>query len=290
MFAGSLIHGRGVRTAGGGGGAPAHDIPLEWGDARYTTNVAGPDLGPSNAMYTVPDPSTFTNMDWDEGPDMGGGPASASTPCLVNWAEGTGTISFIDSRVRWKEGLRLGAAAGVATVMNGCFLTGFGDVNGPGVEDDDHGDMIQNDGGAGPITLINTCLRPYSDAEAQSIVATATGSDAFRWGDNSTGAITFENVLVLGGGRGITINADSGTVTVSFENVYIVEEGGGFPNDTFYKLRFSQASGASLVITKWVNVCNATIVDGVIIPGTQISAPPAGDGLNRVYGSSDAWR
>lgn len=268
MFTRSAFHGRGAVTSGGGGSPPSHDIPLSWEDARFSSNVAGPAVNPSSPILTSP--QTFTNKDWDAGPLLTGGDGNAP---IANWAEGTGDITFDKCRIRWREGLRQGTAATVTTYLDGCFFTGYGLENRP--PNDDHADMVQADGTAGDIIVTNTCFRSYSDAEAQALTSSpyACGSDAFRWADGSSGTVVFENVLVLGGGRGITINQDVGVTHISFENVYIVSLDAGFAGSGFYKMRMNDAFGGTRVIDKWVNVCNATIVDGVIVPGTAIDPP-----------------
>lgn len=264
----------------------ASNIPLSWDDARFASNTAGPSVNSSSPITTVP--QTFTQNDWDAGPLLASG--DGNTP-IANWAEGTGSVSFDRCRIRWREGLRQGTEATVTTYLDGCYFHGYGLESRP--PNDDHADMVQADGTAGDIVVTNTCLHSLHDDEAIALTSNpyACGSDAFRWADNSSGLVSFTNVLIRGGGRGITIAADTGQTTISWENVYIVPEGSGFPTNTFYAIRMSRWTGTR-VIQKWVNVRFATIVDGVIVPGDQIPEPAAISEFETqlIYGDSNVWR
>lgn len=265
MLVRSAIRGRGLYLPSGGGGGdppPENSIPLAWDDSRYAANVAGPDVGVGNPITAT---TTFTNKDWDGSPSFADG-----DECIRNYAEGTSVVTLEQCRTRWREGPRVAMASGATLNFNECFLSAIGN------DPTDHADAIQCYGTGGTVNLTNTCLRSYSDAEAKSLLGSqATGSDAFRWADFSSGSVNFTNVLVLGGGRGITINQDDSVTNIAFENVYIVSIGDGFAGSGFYKMRFDDTFGGARTFSKWINVCSATIVDGVIVPGAPIPQPDA---------------
>lgn len=264
MLVRSAIRGRGtyLPSGGGAGGPLPGDIPLEWADARFDTNVAGPYAGPGAPITTT---STFTNKDWDDSPSYPDG-----DECIRNYAEGTAVVTLDKCRTRWREGPRVAMAPGATATFTECFLSAIGNAL------TDHADVIQCFGTSGTVNVTDTCLRSYSDTEAKALLGSqATGSDAFRWADGSQGTVNFTNVLVLGGGRGITIAQDTGVTDISFENVYIVSVGDGFAGSGFYKMRFDDTFGGTRTFSKWVNVRNATIVNGVIVPGSIIDQPPS---------------
>lgn len=278
MFSYSLLTARGIAPTFSGNPPPEGVIPLSYTDARYSENTTGSYYGVGNPITST---ITFNNNDWDDSPTYSDG-----DECIRNYAEGTSVVTLNQCRIRWREGMRVATAAGAVTEFNECFTEVIG------TELTDHADGVQNFGTLGTTKAINSTFRCYSDSEAKTHLsnANAVGSDAFRWADNSSGTVFMQNVLVLGGGRGITIAADTGTTNISFENVYIVEVDDGFPSAEFYALRVSNGSG-NRVINKWTNVCFATIVDGEIIPGTQIPAPPDNDGeIHRIYGGVATWR
>jgi hypothetical protein len=61
------------------------------------------------------------------------------------------------------------------------------------------------------------------------------------WADNFQGEVRMTNVLIHGGGRGIDDDI--------------------------------RATGATLIVDKWVNVRAAAIVDGVIVTGASLPSP-----------------
>jgi len=247
--------------------AAASVIPLSYDDARYSSNTAGPYWGIGNPILST---LTLANGDWDGAPDYIDG-----DECIRNYAEGSSVVTFNQCRTRWREGPRIATSAGVETIFNECFLEVIGRWP-SGQSEPDHGDGIQNFGTAGTTTLNNTTLRSYSDPAAQAKLADGVGTDAFRWADSSSGTVNFTNVLVFGGGRGITIGAQVGTTNIAFENVYIVDESAGsFAGSGFYRMLIL-ASGGTINVTKWINVCLATIVNGEIVPGTQLANPGSG--------------
>lgn len=249
---------------------PSSSIPLSWDDARFATNSAGAYIGSGNPITA---PATFNNDDWDGGPTLSGADGNA---VIADWAEGTGEVKFTDCRIRWDEGPRLGTAATIHTIFDGCYLAGWGK------ELDAHCDLIQADGSLGNCTMQNSCFRCYSEEEAKIVGGpNAVGSDAFRWADASSGTITYKDIAVYGGGRGLSIAADAGDVHLSFENVYFISVSGGFAGSGFYKMLIKALNGYSIITEKWVNVCDATIDGGGnIIPGTQHPSPGSGSSVS----------
>lgn len=125
----------------------------------------------------------------------------------------------------------------------------------------DHADTIQaySPGQIGGIIkLTDTAVVAHNTA------ATAGLFVADSWG----GTVTLKNVMFQGGPFGCRIHADPGkTVSVSLEDVFFV---GPFAFDA---LLISAVGSGVLNITKWERVRNATIVNGVLVPGTFISRP-----------------
>ena len=136
----------------------------------------------------------------------------------------------------------------------------------------DHSDGLQtfSEGGSGNVNITNTCFRSYTDAEALSIYGAGfIGSDSIDWSDLFQGTISLQNVLIWGGSRGVKIDADVGTTHVSFDHVYFVPSPDGW---TFFKTQIIP-TGGTLIIDKWNEVRDATIVNGVIVPNALIPSP-----------------
>lgn len=261
MFAMSAFHGRGVRVVGGGGGGgEGANIPLSWDDARFSSNTAETTYVGFGAPVTTT--TTFDNKDWDGRPSLTDG-----DECVRFSGSTVRTLTANQCRSFWREGFR-GSGTNGTINYNECFMSVIGD------DPLDHPDGMQNFGGTNfAVNATDTCFRPYSDTEAKALRGSqATGSDGFRWADFAEGAVTFSNVLFLGGGRALTIVADSGTTTIDFENVYFVELSDGYTPSAHYFYRLG-ANGGTFTVNNWTNVCKATIVDGVIIPGEAIASP-----------------
>jgi hypothetical protein len=154
-------------------------------------------------------------------------------------------------RVNSRECIRI--TGGVLTIEN-AYL----EAKGSG---DDHADTLQAYSPGtrnGAVTLKNTHVRAYNQA------ATAGYFTADNWG----GSITLQDVIFQGGPYGLRTIADPGcTVNVELTNVFFV---GPFGYDKF---AFQKVGTGTLNITKWENVCNATIVGGALVPGTPIAKP-----------------
>lgn len=163
---------------------------------------------------------------------------------------GGGNFTLDRVRISSRECVRLGAAG--TYLIKDCYL----EVNGQGA---DHADCIQAyaPGATGNLTLRNSCLKASNNASTTSGMFVA---DAF------SGTFTLENVCFIGGPFGPRIHADPGcTVNVSFTDVFIVGT----------NLLVRAEGNGKLFIRKWQNVRNATIVNGVIVPGAAIAPPVA---------------
>jgi hypothetical protein len=127
-------------------------------------------------------------------------------------------------------------------------------------QDDDHADTIQaySPGEVGSHIMVTD-----SSIVAHTVAATAGLFVADGW----SGTVTLNNVVFNGGPYGCRIHADAGcTVYVSLTDVFFV---GPFAWDPF----LIEAAGGTLIITHWENVRNATIVDGVLVPGSILEEP-----------------
>lgn len=228
---------------------PPSAIPMTWNDARFASNKAAPNSG--TGYHPT---GSLNNLDWNFNPSY----SSGDQP--FTW-EG-GTLSLSKCRVDCREGPRIAADSGTFNIDQ-CYINCVGKAT-------DHADAFQayNPGGKGSVNITNTCIRSYSDQAAKTKYGSGfVGSTAFFWADNYQGAVTFKNVLLIGGSRTVSIYVDSGTTHVNFENVYFVPDPGQVWQTDI------RSTGGSLVVDNWTNVRNATIVNGVIVPGTAVPHP-----------------
>ena len=58
-----------------------------------------------------------------------------------------------------------------------------------------------------------------------------------------------------------------GDVTLDMENVYFVGPFGAAP------FLWGNVGGHVVIVRKWINVCNATISNGKLVPGTPLAKP-----------------
>ena len=187
---------------------------------------------------TIPDGGSISNRSY-----TGNASLSSTIMCGAN-------VTITNCRVDSDECVRIGSGS---ITIDECYLeaTGVGE---------DHADVIQAyaPGATGALILTNSCIVSHLTA------ATAGLFIADGWSGN----VTLENVAFIGGPYGCRIYSDPGcTVNVSFEDVYFI---GPFGSGT---LIIEPYGGGTLNITNWVNVCEATIVDGVIVPGNAIASP-----------------
>jgi hypothetical protein len=232
-------------------------IPLSKSDPRFANNTPGP-TGPALVG------GTLTNKTWDKSPGYPDGDAvfawrPAATPA---------TLSIIKSLMDAREGPRIGGGAtttGAVIKLDQDFIN----VVGMG---DDHPDGLQffaNQGSDGRATCIitNSCIWSYTDAQAVAKYGSAfKGSDCIQYADGFGGRLDVINsALVSGQGFTINIGADDGsTIEVNFDHVYVVGNSG---------LLFAQKGSGVCTIKTWNEVRNATIVNGVLVPGSLISKP-----------------
>lgn len=219
---------------GGGGTPPAENlIPLSWDDLMFS------------AMTEYPN-----NISLASGADL-------SRMSIVNQS-GTQAITCLGDnevsycRVDTREAMRVTSTA----VVNKCYLEATGLV-----EFDDHADTIQvfSEGQRdGAITVTNSHLVGHDTA------ATAVFFCADDWG----GSLTFENVIFNGGPFGLKVNADPGChIDISLTNCYFV---GPFVSASH---AIADVGTGTHKIVAWDNVCEATIENGVLVPGAAIAAP-----------------
>lgn len=226
-------------------------FPLTWNDTRFASNKAGPSY--ANPVAQGPT-GTISNLDWNENPGY-----SSGDQC---WTWTGGTLNMSQCRVDWREGPRIGADSGTFNIDQ-CYINCVG-------KSTDHADAFQayDPGGTGTINITNTTIRAYSDSAAAAAYGKGfIGSTAFFWADDYQGKVVFNNVLLIGGSRVVTINTDTGVTHIDFQNVYFIAD----PGQVW---QFSNtADGGTLVVDNWINVCNATIVNGVVVPGAPIPHP-----------------
>lgn len=228
-------------------------------DPRFASNVPGPVYG---SPLTQGPSGTTNNLDWSDNPTYLNGDQ------VWTWLNGT-SIDLNKCRIDWREGPRLNSDSGLFHVDQ-CYINCVGVGT-------DHADAFQAFGpgptGVGVTFLTNTHVRAYIDSEAISKYGAGfTGSTCMFWADAAGGTFKCQNVLFHGGERMVTVYADTGaTVHINFDNVYFVQEP-GFPITTGWTIDI-RSTGGTLIVDRWTNVFNATIVGGVIIPGTPIVSP-----------------
>ncbi|WP_143275431.1 hypothetical protein [Bradyrhizobium canariense] len=154
-------------------------------------------------------------------------------------------------RVESREGFRVGGS-GTFTISN-CYIKTEGIAG-------DHADGLQaySPGSRGTLTIRNTTFHGHNyDATSGIFIA-----------DNWTGTIDLQDVVFIGGPFGLRVHPDvGGDNQVYLKNVYFV---GPFQ---FGALLLSDAGGHVNHVKLWDNVRNATIVNGVLVPGSLIASP-----------------
>jgi hypothetical protein len=182
--------------------------------------------------------------------DFTGNIQSASVVC-----NGACTVDHV--RINSNEGVRVGGSGTVR--INQSWL----ETNGVG---EDHADTIQaySPGSRGTLWVTNSTIRAHVSGENGGI-----GSVGVFIADNWTGNVTFDNVIIWGGQYGIRVFPDTGgDNNISFNNVYFVGPF-GFGD----RQLTSDVGGHTNHITQWTNVRNATVVNGVLVPGSLIATP-----------------
>lgn len=162
---------------------------------------------------------------------------------------GNNTITFC--RVNSRECVRV--TDNNVTITN-CYLesTGVGS---------DHADTIQAyspGANGGTVRVTNTHIRAHTTA------ATAGYWTADSW----SGTIVLDNVIIQGGPYGFRAHPDPGChINFNFNNVFFVGPFGA----AAYLIR--DIGSGTHTIQQWNNVRNATIVNGVLVPGSLIPSP-----------------
>jgi hypothetical protein len=155
-------------------------------------------------------------------------------------------------RVKSREGIRIGGGGNF--LIDGCYI----EVNGTG---QDHADGIQTyaPGSKGVLKIRNTTIKcGINQATAGLFVA-----------DEWSGTVDLENVVIWGGPYGARIHADGGDISVRFKNVFVV---GPFAYDGLW-VDSRTLNGSRNKIDLWENVCEATIVNGKLVPSKLIARP-----------------
>lgn len=238
MLARSTFMGRGHFVIGGGD-PPDPDpepntIPLSFDDPIFTG------MTELTTGVSVPNGQNLTRRSI-----IHSNPAPATIMC-----GGDNDITLC--RVMSPECVRIGNGR---YLFDGCYLESEG-------AGDDHADTIQAYAGPGggvfDLTIRNSLIRAYTTAATAGLFVA----------DNCVGDVTCENVVFRGGPFGARLHADvGGNINIRFKDVFFVGPFGTAP------YMFLDYGGGECVIEQWDNVRNATIVDGVLVPGAVISSP-----------------
>lgn len=238
---------------------PGTSIPMSLNDPRFSENTAGV----AGQIVTT---GSLSNKTWNENPGYADGDSA------LNWQGSSGAFTLSQCKFDWREGVRIAGDNGANLVVDQCFINTVGFST-------DHADGIQAYAGLGGaivnVTLTNSCLRSYSDTEAQSIYGpSAIGSGGWFWADDMRGNVTFNNVLVWGGERGVNIHVDSGTVNIDFKDVFFASSPNGSPwSGDDYLIYVPSGYPGTLNVVRWENVRAATVVDGAIVQGALLPSP-----------------
>jgi hypothetical protein len=187
------------------------------------------------SMATLGNGQNLSNASWDL--------PSSDINVICN-----GNNKLTKVRCRSRECIRL-AGAGSHT-YDQCWFEARG------TQPDDHADCIQTyPATTGSIILKNSYLRGDNSTHCGLFVA-----------DGWQGSVTVQNTIFHGQCFGLRIFSDSGPITMAFKDVFFV---GPFQS-TQYEIR---RTPAPMTITQWENVRNATIVNGLLIPGALLPKP-----------------
>ncbi len=172
---------------------------------------------------------------------------SGAIASIVN----SGGTTIIDTcRVNSREAVRVTSGVDIRN----SYLETLG-------QGDDHADTIQaySPGETGAVIICtNTAI------VAHTVAATAGLFIADDW----SGTLTLNNVCFIGGPYGLRVHSDPGcTVNLDLLDVFFVGPFGAGAT------LISEIGNGVINVNRWTNVRNATIVDGVIVPGSSISSP-----------------
>jgi hypothetical protein len=226
-----------VGATGGGGGGDAGTIPMSIDDPIFDNVV-------DSGAVTLSDGQSLTDKRMVG--EFGGNQA------VLMLTNNTLTRIAMSSR----EGPRI--SGGGFFDITSCWL----ETNGIG---DDHADCIQAfaPGSNGTLTLQNTTIRAYSAGDAGP---DHVGSVGVFIADGWGGKVVCDNVLFWGGQFGCRIFPDAADIHIDFINVFFVGPFGFSEFDI-------RSTGGNIIVDRWSNVRQATIVDGVIVPGNLLASP-----------------
>lgn len=238
MLVRSAFIGRGAFVTGGGDppgpGPELNTIPISFDDPIFTG------MTELTSSLTLTSGQALTRRSIIE---------NVSSPASI---VGGGNNEITFCRVLSRECLRVG---GGTYLIESCYLESEG-------TGDDHADTIQ--AYAGPSGAVFDITVRNSHIRAHTTAATA----GFFIADNCVGDVTCENVIFQGGPFGAKFHADiGGDINIWFKDIFFVGPFGTAP------YTFLDYGGGEVVIHQWDNVRNATIVDGVLVPGSLISSP-----------------
>ncbi len=211
----------------------AGTIPLSYNDARFRGNAAS-------------DPVTIA---------AGGTLGNKSITLTGNIASiVTRDGAIIQTcRVNSRECVRIGGSGSFQ--IDNCYLEALGVGS-------DHADVIQaySPGSRGTLRVSNTAIVTHGVAANVGLFIA----------DNWTGTIDLESVAFIGGGvnYGLRVHPDTGGDNIiKLKNVFFV------PPFRYAPYLFGNYGGRKNFIQLWDNVCNATIVNGALVPGSVIPKP-----------------
>lgn len=219
---------------GGGGTPPAENtIPMSFDDAMFSA------MTEYAAPTTLASSVNLSRLSIQE---------QSGNPTII--CQGDNTVSYC--RVDSREALRLTSTATITK----CYLEATGLT-----EFDDHADTVQvySPGQVGgDLTIQNSHLVAHLTAATANIFLS----------DEWDGSVSFQDVIVQGGPYGMRIDASPDChLDISLTNVYFVGPFGTAP-----ALIQDFGTGTHKIVA-WDNVCEATIENGVIVPGSAIAAP-----------------
>jgi hypothetical protein len=162
-------------------------------------------------------------------------------------------------RVKSREAVRIGG--GGTFTIESCWFEAIGIGN-------DHADCIQcyAPGAVGILNIKNTTIRAYRSSD---VTPPQIGSQGLFVADNWTGTVICENVVFWGAGNyACQIFPDTGgDIHISFQNVFFV---GPFEYGSH---NIHGAGGHRIIVDRWDNVRNATIIGGAVVAGSPIASP-----------------
>jgi hypothetical protein len=162
-------------------------------------------------------------------------------------------------RVKSREAVRI--AGGGTFTIESCWFEAIG-------IGDDHADCIQcySPGDVGILNIKNTTIRAYRNSD---VTPPQIGSQGLFVADDWTGTVICENVVFWGAGNyACRIYPDTGgDIHIDFQNVFFV---GPFQYGPY---NIHGAGGHRIVVDRWDNVRNATIVGGALVAGPPIASP-----------------